>query len=240
MSEPSLIQTEVLEGGLGILRLNRPDKRNALSIRVRREISACLDEWKTLDAVRLVILTGNGPTFSAGFDLKEFGEPACYQELFDSSARYHRDVWYFPKPTLAAINGPAFGGGFDLATLCDLRICSEVAAFGHPEIKLGAPPLFSPLRWIVGNGMARDLCLTGRRIDAKEARRIGLVSEVVPATELVDRAIAMGKSILEAPDLALAATKRYIARASNDEFETAFRIEHDEVFKDHLLNRNTS
>ncbi|MBI2058536.1 MAG: enoyl-CoA hydratase/isomerase family protein [Nitrospirae bacterium] len=231
------IQTEMLDGGIGLIRLNRPEKRNALSIQVRREISSCLDQWKSNETVRLVVFTGNGTTFCSGFDLKEFNEPSCYQELFESSARYHRDVWFFPKPTLAAINGPAFGGGFDLVTLCDLRLCSESAAFGHPEIKFGAPPLFSPLRWIVGNGLARDLCLTGRRIDAKEARRIGLVSEIVPDADLMNRATAIGRSILEAPDQALTTTKRYMAGASNDEFETSFRVEHDEVFKEHLLSR---
>jgi enoyl-CoA hydratase/carnithine racemase len=93
-------------------------------------------------------------------------------------------VWQFPKPVIAAIDGPAFGGGFDLCLLCDMRIASPAAVFAHPEIKFGAPPLFTPLQWIVGAGIARELCLTGRTVDAAEAHRIGLVNAVVDAERL--------------------------------------------------------
>jgi enoyl-CoA hydratase len=144
-------------------------------------------------------------------------------------------VWSFPKPTVAAVNGPALGGGFDLATLCDLRIAAREASFGHPEIKFGAPPLFTPLRWIVGDGIARDLCLTGRPIDSEEALRIGLVSRVVPADRLVDEALAVARQIAEAPQRTLEATKRYVSGNQGLGFEESFRIEHDDVF-DKLLS----
>ena len=140
------IVAEERPGGIGILTLGRPAKRNAISIRMRREISSCLDRWRESPAVGAVIFTGGGTVFSAGFDLDEFARPEEFDILLESSSRYHRDVWSFPKPTVAAVNGPALGGGFDLATLCDLRIGSESCAFGHPEIKFGAPPLFTPLR----------------------------------------------------------------------------------------------
>ncbi len=172
------IRTAERPGGIGVITLNRPEKRNAISILMRREISVCLDRWRDNAEIGTVIFTGAGPVFSAGFDLDEFRQPACFADLLESSSCYHRDLWRFPKPTIAAVNGPAMGGGFDLATLCDLRLCAESAIFGHPEVKFGAPPLFTPLRWIVGEGLARDLCLTGRRFDAREAHRIGLVSEV--------------------------------------------------------------
>lgn len=81
------------------------------------------------------------------------------------------------------------GGGFDLAIFCDIRVCSKAASFGHPEIKFGAPPIYTPLKWIVGEGIARDLCITGRRIDAQEAFRIGLTSEIVEAEGLLTRTI---------------------------------------------------
>ena len=97
-----------------------------------------------------------------------------FDDLLAPSSQYHRNVWNFPKPMIAAVNGPALGGGFDLATLCYLRIGSDSCAFAHPEIKFGAPPIITPLRWIIGEGLARDLCLTGRRILAPEAHRIGL------------------------------------------------------------------
>ncbi|HEY3187047.1 MAG TPA: enoyl-CoA hydratase/isomerase family protein, partial [Solirubrobacteraceae bacterium] len=113
---------------------------------------------------------------------------------------------------------------------CDLRVASTAAAFGHPEIKFGAPPLFTPLRWIIGDGVARDLCLTGRRIDAAEAQRIGLVSRVVEPDRLDDEAATVARAIAEAPPAALEATKRYMTAG----FDEPFRAEHDDVF-DRLL-----
>lgn len=225
------------EDGIGFIALNRPAKRNAISIRMRMEISSCLDRWKDSPAVLAVIFTGQGEAFSAGFDLSEFARPEEYDNLLASSARYHRDVWNFPKPTIAAVNGPALGGGFDLATLCDIRIGSASCAFAHPEIKFGAPPLFTPLRWIVGDGWARDLCLTGRRIHAPEALRLGLVGEVVENDRLVDRAIGIAATILEAPTEALAFAKGYFTANPGKGFEESFRVEHDEAFRKVLLKR---
>ena len=226
---------ENAEKGIRILRLNRPRAKNALSILMRREISATLADFRDDPQVRAVIFAGTGGIFSAGFDLKEFMKPELHNDVFESSARYHRDVWSFPKPTIAAIDGPALGGGFDLATLCDIRICSSAALFGHPEIKFGGPPLFTPLRWIVGHGMARDLCLTGRNIDAAEAHRMGLVSEVATQEELMPRALEIARQILNAPDPALALTKSYMLSNVEKDFEASFVIEHDEVFRKTLL-----
>ncbi len=222
---------------IGVITLNRPEKRNALSIQMRHEICTCLENWKDSEEIGVVIFTGAGPTFCAGFDLKEFSQPERLEEIFISSSKYHRDVWNFSKPAIVALNGPAMGGGFDLATLCDLRICSESSVFGHPEIKFGAPPLFTPLRWIVGIGTARDLCLTGRQIDAKEAHRIGLVSEIVKSDELMERATQIAKMILEAPLTTLQFTKKYLAGNCGKDFEESFCIEHDDAFKEFLSKK---
>jgi enoyl-CoA hydratase/carnithine racemase len=224
-------------GRVGILTLSRPGKRNAISIRMRREISSCLSRWRDDEAVGAVVVTGAGNLFSAGFDLSEFSRPEEFDELLESSSRYHRDVWHFPKPVIAAVNGPAVGGAFDLATLCDLRIGSQNAFFAHPEIKFGAPPLFTPLRWIVGDGLARDLCLTGRRIDAGEARGIGLLSEVVEEGRLLDRALETAATILESPSETLRFTKGYFLENAGKGFEESFRVEHDEAFREILLPR---
>ncbi len=223
--------------GIGIITLNRPEKRNAISIRMRREISACLDGWKDADGIGTVIFTGRGSAFSAGFDLAEFASPEQFDNLFASSSQYHRDVRAFPKPTIAAVNGLALGGGFDLATLCDIRIGSESCSFGHPEVKFGAPPLFTPLRRIVGDGSARDLCFTGRRIGAPEAHRIGLVSEVVEGARLMDRAGEIAAAIMEAPRETLLFAKAYMLDSPGRGFEESFRIEHDEAFRRILLKR---
>jgi len=158
------------------------------------------------------VITGASPSFCAGFDRNEFfsQEPAHLRALIVSTDRFHLRLMNFPKPIVAAINGSAMGGGLDLAVLCDVRIASENAAFSHPEIKFGAPTLFGPLAEIIGGGLARDLCLSGRRIDAQEAHRIGLVSSVVPLDRLLDEAMAIANSIAEAPLGALKAVKAMI------------------------------
>jgi len=225
------IRAEVRPDRVGVLTLHRPELRNAISIRMRREISACLEAWKGDPAVGVVVLTGAGGVFSAGFDLKEFRDPALLEDLFATSSRYHRDVWKFPRPVVAAVDGPALAGGFDLAKLCDVRICGRSAVFGHPEIKFGSPVLYTPLRWIVGEGIARDLCLSGRMMGAEEALRTGLVSEVVPDGEVLDRALAYAATLLEAPLAALTATKGFMIDYGTPGMEASFLLEHDEGFR---------
>jgi enoyl-CoA hydratase len=229
------IETRVADDGVATLTLARPERRNALSIKLRDAITAQLDDWAADAGVRVVVLTGSGSTFCAGFDLNEFGQRELATQIKDSSRRYHRAVWNFPKPLVAAVNGPAMGGGMDLSVLCDCRIASTAAVFGHPEIKFGAAPLFTPLQWIVGLGNARELCLTGRRIDAAEALRIGLVTRVTEPDELHSEAFAMARSIIEAPQAALEAAKRYLISSASATFDEAFAVEHDKVFDDFLI-----
>jgi len=233
------ITAEVKEGRIGFVTLNRPDRKNAISVEMRKALSDLFRGWKDDPGIGVVIFTGAGDTFSAGFDLSEFKNPALLAEIFETSARYHRDLWYFPKPTIAAINGPALAGGFDFVKLCDLRICSPKALFGHPEIKFGIPPLITPLRWIVGEGMARDLCFTGRRIDGAEAHRIGFVSEVVPGDRLVERAMEIARLMLEAPVAALRQGKEFMLNCQGRDFESSFSVEHDVVFQEFLLKKAT-
>ena len=200
--------------------LNRAEKRNALNTQLRDEISAALGEREADGGVSVAVLTGAGPVFCAGFDTKEF-ETTPPAEIFagESSRRYHHRVQHFAKPLVAAVNGPAMGGGFDLAVLCDVRVAVETAAFAHPEIKFGAPVLFGPLREIIGGGLARDLCLSGRRIDAQEAHRIGLVSAVVPGERLLEEAKAVARTIAEAPADTLRGVKSSILEATSWKFQ---------------------
>ena len=197
---------------VALVTLNRADKRNALSIALRNEIDHCLQELETDDAVSAVVITGAGPVFCAGFDRNEFfvREPTHLEALMESTDRFHLRLINFPKPMVAAINGSAMGGGLDLAVLCDVRVAAENATFAHPEIKFGAPTLYGPLAETIGGGLARDLCLTGRRIDAQEALRIGLVSGVVPLDRLLDEAMAVATAITEAPLVALKTVKGMI------------------------------
>jgi enoyl-CoA hydratase len=229
------IDTQMTDDGVATLTLSRAERRNALSIKLRDEITQQLEDWTTDPAVRVVVLTGSGSTFCAGFDLNEFGQAELAHQIKDSSRRYHLAVWNFAKPLVAAVNGPAMGGGLDLSVLCDCRIASSTAVFGHPEIKFGAAPLFTPLQWIVGLGNARELCLTGRRIDAAEALRMGLVTRVTEPDDLAAEALAMARSIIEAPQAALEAAKRYLISSASATFDEAFAIEHDKVFDDFLI-----
>lgn len=231
------IITRIDDNGCGTITLNRPDRRNAISIRMRQEISACMATWQDDDTVGCVVITGAGKSFSAGFDLDEFKQVERHPELLESSSRYHRDLWTFSKPTIAAVNGPAMGGGFDLACFCDIRIAATTAGFGHPEIKFGAPPLYTPLRWIVGDGHARELCLTGRRIDVAEAIRIGLVSSVHDPERLSEEADKLAAAILKAPADALRYAKQTFIANGAKGFEESFSLEHDRAFREILLNR---
>jgi enoyl-CoA hydratase/carnithine racemase len=228
-----MLATDVNSDGIAVLRLDNEQRRNALSIAMRDAISDTLDEWAADDTVRVVVLTGTGTAFCAAFDLTEFANTDLARTIRDSSRRYHLAVWGFAKPMIAAVNGAALGGGFDLALLCDIRIATPDAVFAHPEIKFGAPPLFTPLQWIVGAGIARDLCLTGRRIDAAEAHRLGLVNQI--ADSCLDEAIATARVIAEAPQAALGATKRYLISSAGVTFDEAFAVEHDRVFDEFLL-----
>lgn len=209
--------------GVALVTLSRPEKRNALSIVLRNEIDRCLGELEADDDVSVVVIAAEGPAFCAGFDTSEFAsrDPEHMKAVGESSDRYHRRLANFPKPLVAAVQGPAMGGGMDLAVLCDIRIAAENAAFAQPQIKFGAPSLYGPLKDIIGGGLARDLSLTGRRIDAQEALRIGLVSQVVPPDQLLDAALAVARSIAGAPLGTLKVIKAFITQTYAWRFEEA-------------------
>ena len=201
--------------GVALLTLDRPDRRNALSIELRDALSDTFDALAADETVRCVVLTGAGSTFSAGFDLGEFTaaaeDPALAERLWASSDRYHATVLQFPLPVIAAVNGPAIAGGFDLAVLCDVRIGADTARFAHPERTFG-PVVYAPLRELVGGATARDLCLTGREIDAAEAHRLGLLRAVVAPDSVLGEALAVAEATAAAPRELLMTTKAKILR----------------------------
>ena len=200
--------------GVATITLNRPEKRNALSIAVRDAVSDALDRLAADDEVKVVVVTGAGAVFSAGFDLREFEQPELADELWASSDRFHRAWLEFPLPTVAAVNGPALAGGFDLAVMCDVRVASETARFAHPELSFG-DVVYGPLHDLVGGAVARDLCLTGRSMEAPEALTAGLVAAVVPPGELAAHAAATAAAIARAPREVLVRTKaKFIRRAA--------------------------
>ena len=210
MSDPLLLRTAP-DDGVVTLTLNRPDKKNALSIALRDEVSDALDELADDDAVKTVVLTGAGDVFSAGFDLREFQQPDLTDRLWASSDRFHATVLRFPLPIVAAVNGPAIAGGFDLAVMSDLRIAAETARFSHPEIEFG-DVVYGPLHDVVGGGVARELCLTGRVVEAPEAKTLGLVSSVVPVDGLADEVARFTAMIGRAPRDVIMRTKAKAVR----------------------------
>jgi enoyl-CoA hydratase len=186
---PDFLRLDRPEPAIAVLTLDRPDRKNALSIALRDEITATLDDLEPDEDLKVVVITGAGTAFSAGFDLSEFDrafvDEAYARELWASSDRYHQRVLQFPLPTVAAVNGPALGGGFDLAVLCDLRVASTTARFAHPERTFG-DVIYGPLHDLVGGAVARELTIGGRELDAAEALSVHLVGEVIPPEQLVD------------------------------------------------------
>jgi len=197
--------------GVATLRLQRPQKRNALSIALRDEMSDALESLGVDDNLRVLVITGGDEVFSAGFDLEEFAVDELAEELWASSDRWHRDLLTFPLPTVAAVGGAALGGGFDLAVMCDVRLASETARFAHPEHRF-SQVVYGPLHDLVGGAHARDLALTGRPLDAQEALTLGLVSRVVAPGELLDAPAAVAREIAVAPRDVLVTMKAKILR----------------------------
>jgi enoyl-CoA hydratase/carnithine racemase len=188
------------DDGVAVLTLNRPDKKNALNIALREEAVAILGRLADDEALKALVVTGSGGCFSAGFDLREFAvtDPGHIERLWRSSDQFHHAVHRFPLPVIAAVDGVAYAGGFDLAVLCDLRIATHRAVFAHPEAAFG-PVVYGPLHDLVGGAIARELVLTGREIDAAEALRLHLVTGLTNPDELTDRALELARQVSRAP-----------------------------------------
>jgi len=188
------------DDGGAVITLNRPEKKNALSIALREEVVALLGRMAGDEALKALVITGSGGNFSAGFDLREFAvtDPDHTERLWKSSDLFHHAVYRFPVPVIAAVDGIAYGGGFDLAVLCNLRIATHRATFAHPEAAFG-PVVYGPLHDLVGGAIARELVLTGREIDAREALRLHIVSELADPRDLAERTRNLARQISRAP-----------------------------------------
>ena len=206
-----LVRTSTPGDAVALLTLDRAEKKNALSIALRDQVADTLDRLAGDESVKVVVITGAGDVFSAGFDLREFEQPELADELWASSDRFHATVLEFPLPLVAAVNGPALAGGFDLAVMCDLRIAADTARFAHPEITFG-DVVYGPLHDLVGGAVARELCFTGRVVRAEEAKELGLVSAVVPGGELLDAVAGYTDAIVRAPRDVLLRTKAKAVR----------------------------
>lgn len=205
------------DGAIATITLDRPDKRNAISSTMIEELLAVLNAAEADSAARVIILTGAGRAFCSGMDLETLQTIAgqtAEQNLADSRemARMFHRLYSFPKPLITAVNGAAVAGGCGIATFSDITLAVPEAKFGYTEVRIGfIPALVSVLvRRQMGEKRARELLLTGQIIDAAEAFRLGMVTEIVPAENLLQRAREVAAKFLEASPTSLRRTKRLL------------------------------
>jgi enoyl-CoA hydratase len=217
---------------IATITVNRPDKLNALNDATIAELGRAIDEANARDDVGAVLLTGAGRAFVAGADISELESQSPLEALHRARAGQviFRRFETSPKPTIAAINGFALGGGCELAMSCHMRIASEKAKLGQPEVKLGIVPGYGGtqrLPRLVGRGPALRLLLTGEMIDAAEAYRLGLVDQVVAPDALIDTVRALLQSMLANAPLALAGCIEALNRGQDATLEEGCLIESD-------------
>ena len=231
----SFVNCEV-QGAVAVLTIDRPKALNALNPDVLADLKAAF-EGIDQNTVRCVVLTGAGDkSFVAGADIGSMSTMTKAEG--EAFGKLGNDIFLaiesFPLPVIAAVNGFALGGGCELAMSCDIRICSDNAMFGQPEVGLGITPGFGGtqrLPRIVGLGMAKQLLYTARNIDAAEALRIGLVNAVVPQAELMDAALKMANTIAKNAPIAVRACKKAVNEGMQVSIDKAVEIE-EKLFGD--------
>src|SRR5215216_5753948 len=223
---PETYETLLLEKRerVAIITINRPDKRNALNIKTREEGAALLEELRADSSVGVVVFTGAGDkAFIAGADIAEFaGRTSIMQRDVMMARSLFTAIDTFPKPVIAMVNGYCLGGGCELALACDIRIASETASFGQPEINLGIIPGgggTQRLTRLVGEGKAMEMILTGDIINAQAAYGIGLVNMVVAASDLEAKTIEIANRIAEKSPIALRMAKEAVKIASRSNLD---------------------
>jgi len=221
------------EDGLGILYINRPEAMNALNEELLQELGTAVDDIGNDDEIQVLIITGAGDrSFVAGADIKQM-QPfnAVKGRSFGQLGQnVFRKIEVMAKPVIAAVNGFALGGGCELAMAADMRLASEKARFGQPEVGLGITPGFGGtqrLPRLVGEGRAKELIFTGEVISAEEAYRIGLVNHIYPAETLLDEAKKLARKIMANAPLAVQFSKAAINQGMQTDIETAMGIEAD-------------
>jgi enoyl-CoA hydratase/carnithine racemase len=220
---------------VAVVTLQRPDKRNALSIDLRVELTDAFTRLGDDETVGCIVLTGAGSAFCSGMDTSQFGGDLDNRErLVETSTSAFEAIGDCKRPVVAAVNGPALAGGFALSLLCDLRLAHSSAVFGYPELPRGIPPSYASARAVLPATVAKDLCLTGRVVDAQEAYRLGVVREVVD-DDVLSRARELAVSIASLPRQAVLETKRRILLERNRLWGFLFDDER-EVFRRALLD----
>jgi len=231
MTEQAAYQNILVERreAVGIVTLNRPAALNALNAALIAELGAALDDLEEDAAIGAIVLTGNEKAFAAGADVKEM-LPKTYPEIYgeDFITRGWERVAQCRKPVIAAVAGFALGGGCEIAMMCDIVVAADTARFGQPEITLGTIPGAGGtqrLARFIGKAKAMDLCLTGRMMDAAEAERLGLVSRIVPAGELLPEAVKVAERIAGMSRPIVMMVKEAINRAYETTLSEGVRFE---------------
>ena len=210
IGHPEQVVLRQYDGAVLLLTLNRPERSNSLHPDLVAQLSAALDEVSIDGDRNVVIVTGSGSTFCAGLDLELLLNWSAGQKLsyLDTVIKVFRRIWALPQPVIAAVNGAAIAGGFDLAAFCDIRLAAHEATFGQAEINIGLTQIIHPLYKSIGLGRAKEMAMTGQNISADEAYRIGLVNHIYPRNELLSRARELASLLASKPREALFATKR--------------------------------
>jgi methylglutaconyl-CoA hydratase len=225
-------QTLILEaaGEIATITLNRPDKRNAISSEMIADLFSALAKVEASRS-RVLILTGAGKSFCSGMDLEELKAIATQSQtehIEDARrmARLLQRIWRFPKPTIAAVDGPAIAGGCGIATLCDFTIAAPDAKFGYPEVRIGFLPAIVAVFLVrqIGEKHARDLLLSGRIIGATEALRVGLIARIAEAGDALAAAKAQAAELLLCSPLSLLKTKKMLSNFAGAELDGELEI----------------
>jgi enoyl-CoA hydratase/carnithine racemase len=212
----SLTELTVDEQGVALLRLNRPEARNALSPEMMEEIASTLERLDPDPAVRCVVIAGSDKVFAAGADIKAMSERSFEEALRHPAASFWRRLAAIKTPTIAAVSGFALGGGCELALACDMIVASDTAQFGQPEITLGIIPGgggTQRLARVIGKQRAMEYVLTGRRFDADMAAEMGLVNRVVKKGRWLEEALDLAHTVAERPPIAARLAKQAVLAA---------------------------
>ncbi|HXV04795.1 MAG TPA: enoyl-CoA hydratase-related protein [Solirubrobacterales bacterium] len=211
-----LLQTSLDEHGVALLRLNRPEARNALSPELMEEIAGELERLDPEPGIHCVVIAGSDEVFAAGADIRSLSERSFAEALRHPAASFWRRVAAVKTPLVAAVSGWALGGGCELALACDMIVASETARFGQPEIQLGIIPGgggTQRLARVVGKQRAMELVLTGCRFDAREALGMGLVNRVAAEGEWLEVALELARTVAARPPVAARLAKQAVLAA---------------------------
>jgi len=214
--------------GVVLLRINRPEVRNALNLEVRKLLAKHLQELGDDSTTRAVVLAGNDKSFAAGADIREMADAGTIEMLQRGVHKLWRAIAGCPKPMIAAVSGYALGGGCELAMTCDIIVAGESARFGQPEVNIGIIPGgggTQRLTRAIGKYKAMKYVLTGELFSAKDAFDMGLVSEVVPDPEVEGRAIDLARQIAALPPLAIQLAKEAVLTGMDASLTTALALE---------------